>query len=88
MRFKLERGRWGLRTYPWHSVNLIPCAEITPGTWDAEERKPSCACLWVTILGQVTVFTWPSKRDTGRALLDVGGPAWSRRGRRWYTITP
>jgi len=86
MRFQFERGAWGLSVYPWHSVNLVPHASVTPICTDDPPHEVFSRALWLTVFGTVVVVQWPSRRRTGGEILRGRGPCYSRRRRVWYSI--
>jgi hypothetical protein len=75
-----DRGKWKLRVYPWHSINLIPhlsMAEV------GETIDDTGQALWLTVLGVVITITVPSKRPRYFSMKQYG-PLWSRRRKVWY----
>ena len=74
-----------IRTYRWHSINIIPiigCYSISAD----DSIKIIGQAIEITILGRVFVFTYPSKKLGKMWCSPVYGPLWSRKRKKIYFV--
>lgn len=73
--------------YKWHSINLLPHWELTP-VCDNGYRAPIIEhWLSITLFGFIFNFVWSNNKDFKPRSSNIGGPAWSRRRKKWYMLT-
>ena len=78
-----DYSKWGIYTFWWHSINLIPTLTITSTCHEDDFEKIISNHLQLTILGLVFNVIIPT--DKYRCFIpNVYGPLWSRRRRKWY----
>jgi hypothetical protein len=81
----IDRDGWLLRTYRWHSVNVLPSVDAQSVCDDAGSIVGRA--LTVCMLGRIVDLQWPSRTfELSRTWLRPAGPAWNRKRRRWYWL--
>jgi hypothetical protein len=85
VRFKLFGCE--VRSYNWHSINIIPHGGAHDICTDVSPRRVVGRAYWATVFGHVIDVLIPTSHEPKRAwMTPVLGPIWSRETRRWYHI--
>jgi hypothetical protein len=79
-----------MRTFKWHSINLIPHASLCSTYDDLEDGSKSYGrSLQISVLGNVFCFDWkdskPRRARFSHSITGMG-PCYSRERKTWYWV--